>query len=107
MDFLLGRDFDWAGITASRGYAVNVNSRLALHPLDHLTLDAKLDRGDLQYRPGAVITIRPRLETADRLTLRSCYRSDKTDSSARHPGAEIRLTTASGKTLYTALSGFS
>ncbi len=105
--FFLGREFDWGGTGASRGYAVKAKGHVLIHPLDHWTLDAKPDHGDLRYRPGEAITVRPRLETADHLTLRSCYRSDRSDSSARHPGAEIRLLTAGGKTLDSALSGFS
>ena len=105
--FSFGRDFDWAGMVASRGYAVKAKSRVLVHPFDHLTLGAKLGSSKLQYRPGEAITVEPRLETADHLTLRACYRSDKTDSSARHPGAEVRLMTISGKILDSATSGFS
>jgi hypothetical protein len=105
--FLLGRDFDWSGTAAGRGYPVQSHGRVVIAPLDHWTLDAKPDRSDLRYRPGEAITVRPRLETADRLTLRVCYRSEKTDSSARHPGAEVCLTTAGGKTLDSVTSGFS
>jgi hypothetical protein len=105
--FSLGRNFDWAGMAACRGYAVKARSRVPIHPFDGLTLDAKLGKTPLQYRPGESITVQPRLETADRLTLRACYRSARIDSSARHPGAEIRLTTSNGKTLDAVTSGFS
>ena len=105
--FFLGRTFDWAGIAASRGYTVKAKGHVSVHPFDDLTLDAKLGKREHQYRPGEAITIQPRLETADHMTLRACYRSARTDSSTRHPGAEIRLTTLDGKTLDSATSGFS
>ncbi|MGO8751548.1 MAG: hypothetical protein ACLQNE_36870 [Thermoguttaceae bacterium] len=101
--FFLGRPFDWAG---SRGYSVKAKDRVPIHPFDGLTLDAKVGSNEFQYHPGDAIAVQPRLETADHLTLRACYRSDKVESSRRHPGAEIRLRTLSGKTLDSATSGF-
>ena len=86
---------------------MKAKGRVPVHPFDGLAIDAKLGKNELQFHPGEAITVQPRFETADHLTLRSCYRSDKTDSSTRHPGAEIRLTTLSGKTLDSATSGFS
>ena len=105
--FSFGRSFDWAGTAAARGYAVQDKGRVAIAPLADLTLDAKLAKNGLEYRPGEAISVRPRLGTADRLTLHSCCRGATIGSSNRHPGAEIRLMTLSGKTLGTATSGFS
>ena len=96
--FSFGRDFDWAGMVASRGYAVKAKGRVPVHPFDDLTLDAKLGSSKPAIPSRRGHHRQPRLETADHMTLRACYRSDKTDSSTRHPGAEIRLTTISGKT---------
>ena len=81
--------------------------RVPVAPFADLTLDAKLGKNELQYRPGEAISVHPRLDTGDHLTLRSCYRSATMDSSTRHPGAAIRLMTLSGKTLASATSGFS
>jgi hypothetical protein len=105
--FFFGQAFDGARVVPSRGYAVTANGHVPLHPFDGLGIGAKLGGDALQCRPGEVITVQPRLETVDRLTLRSCYRSGKIDSSARHPGAEVRLTTLEGKTLDRATAGFS
>jgi hypothetical protein len=110
--FVFGRTIDWAGMVASPGYAVKPNSRVAVNPLAGLTLTAALGKNDLPCRPGGEITVRPRLATADSLSLRDCYRSDKPDSSKRHPGVEIRMMTTGGKasgtdrTLAVVRSGF-
>jgi hypothetical protein len=105
--YSFGREFDWAGLAASRGYVVKDKGLVPVPPFDGLRLNAKPGKNEFQYRPGEAVSVQPRLETGDQLTLRACYRSAKIDSSARHPGAAIRLTTASGKTLDSATSGFS
>ena len=104
--FYFGRNDDAPG-AASHGYAVKANGRTPVQPLTALTLAAKLDKNDLRYRPGQVISVQPRIQSADPLSLRACYRSDRQDSSKRHAGAEIRLTTYNGRALDSALSGFS
>ncbi len=88
-------------------HAVKADARVPVRPLADLMLAAKLDKSDLKYRPGDSIGVSPRLEAAGQLSLRSCFRSSEPDSSKRHPGAEIRLTTAEGNPLCSALSGFS
>ena len=105
--FSFGRDFDWAGIAASRGYVVKDKGRVPVPPFVDLAMEAKLGREGLEYRPGEAISVRPQVKTGDHLALRSCYRSATMDSSARHPGASIRLMTLGGKTLDSATSGFS
>jgi hypothetical protein len=105
--FSFGRDFDWAGISASHGYVVRDKGRVPVPPFAALTLEAKLGKKELQYHPGEAISAQPNLDTGDHLTLRSCYRSAAMDSSTRHPGALIRLMTLTGKTLASATSGFS
>ncbi len=49
--FSLGRDFDWAGIAASRGYTVKAGSRVPVHPFAKLALDAKIGSGALSIPP--------------------------------------------------------
>ncbi len=105
--FSFGRSGDGADATRSRWYAVKADAHVPVDPLADLTLTAKLNKEDLQYHPGDDIAISPRLELAGQMTMRACYRSDKPDSSKRHPGAEIRLTTATGNTLSSVQSGFS
>ncbi len=104
--FFFNRDFDWAGIAASRGYTVKAKGHVAIAPLAGLRLDGKLGKDSLQCSPGEAIEVLPRVETGDHLMLRSCYRSAAAVSSARHPGAEAHLTTLSGKPLDSASSGF-
>jgi len=105
--YFFGRDFDWAGVPASRGYVVKDKGLVPVPPFDGLRLDAKTGKNEFQHRPGEAVSVQPRLETGDQLTLRACYRGTKTDSSARHPGAEVHLATLSGKTVDSATSGFS
>jgi hypothetical protein len=105
--FSFGRYFDWAGVAASHGYAVKDKGRVPVPLFDDLTLHATPGNRELQYRRGEAVSVCPQLDTGDHLTLRSCYRSVTTGWSRRHPGAKIRLTTLSGKTLDSATSGFS
>jgi hypothetical protein len=105
--FSFGREFHWTGMEKTRFYEVKANGRAEVRPFDKITLDAKLGKNKQQYRPDQTVAVQPIIKTADSMTLRSCYRSVRPDSSARHSGAEIRLTAADGKVLDQATSGFS
>lgn len=105
--FSFGRTFDWAGIATSKGYLVKTKGHMPIAPFNELWLDVELSKDSLQYRPGEAIGVLPRIETGDHLSLRSCYRGSRSDSSTPRPEADIRLTTLDDKTLDSAKSGFS
>jgi hypothetical protein len=105
--FSFGREFHWTGMEKTRIYDVKTNSRAEVRPFDKIALDAKLVENKRQYRPDQTVAVRPVVRTADNMTLQSCYRSVRPDSSSRHPGAEIYLKAVDGKAIDQASSGFS
>ena len=103
--------FYFSGISGKnnpRWHAVAADKTTTIHPLADLVLKAALSGSDRQYRPGEEISVEPRLETGERMALRSCIRNkDKPDLQKRHDGAVIRLDSPDGKVLDSHMSGFS
>ena len=103
--------FSLSGISGEnnpRWHAVTADKTTAIRPLGDLVLKATISSSNRQCLPGEEISVEPRLETGERMALRSCIRNkDKPDLQKRHDGAEVRLVSPDGKVLDSHMSGFS
>ncbi|MGA2060026.1 MAG: hypothetical protein ABSG67_06060 [Thermoguttaceae bacterium] len=103
--------FYFSGISGKnnpRWHAVTADKTTTIHPLADLVLTATISNSNALSRPGEEIPVEPRLETGERMALRSCIRNnDKPDLQRRHDGAVISLISPDGKVLDTHMSGFS
>jgi hypothetical protein len=97
-----------SGENNPRWHAVAADKPTAIHPLADLVLTATISSRNGQSCPGEEISVEPRLETGERMALRSCIRNkDKPDLQRRHDGAVISLVSLDGKVLDSHKSGFS
>jgi hypothetical protein len=89
-----------------RWHEVGEGGMVALDPLGAVALAAEVEGPDPR-RPGDELTVRPRLFTADGLSLVTCYRGTPASPLGYDgPGAEVALAAGDGRPMATARSGF-